>query len=269
MDRPNAGPGAPLRKDVTGNTEHQRGKRQVGHQLTVVPLEYLEDPSTDWNSKLLGKKEGMTYVTRDTEGRLRIATATGPKRTDPWTLSIEEAPEDGQLYARQNGEWALAVSQQTYSVAEANVTHPSPPLTLNLTGQGNEELQPPAGYVTLVDGYAAQVRRGSNLEALPDGRIRVLSDGLYRIDAYADISFSTATVTVSAVFSFEAPGGAVSYSPRAVHSRLPNFGNIGNISGQGVAELTAGTIIGIAFSSEDTGVLTVHTSTILIEFWGN
>ena len=269
MDKPNAGPGAPLRKEVAGNTEHQRGKRQVGHQLTVIPLEYLEDPSTDWNSSLLGKAKGVTYVVSDSEGRLRVATATGPEREDPWTLSLEEAPLDGKEYIRKDGEWQVAVSQSTYSIAEATITHPSPELTLALVGQGNESLQPPSGYVTLLNGYTARVVKGSSFEATPDGRIKVLQDGLYRIDAYVDVSFDTNSVTIGAVFSFEDASGGVTYSWRAVHARLPNGQNIGNLSGQGVVELTAGSIIGVAFASEDSGDMTIHTSTVLVEYWGN
>lgn len=88
MDKPQAGPGAPLRAAVAGSTVHQKGIREIGSRpLTVVPIAYLLDTSSDWNSTHMGKAKGVAYLAETENGCLVLATATGPARADPWTFS--------------------------------------------------------------------------------------------------------------------------------------------------------------------------------------
>lgn len=87
MDLPNAGPAAPLRKAVAGTTVHDKGVRPVGARpLSTIPIEYLLDVSSDYNSSHMGKYKGASYYAERDDGELVLAVAQGPERDDLWTF---------------------------------------------------------------------------------------------------------------------------------------------------------------------------------------
>lgn len=155
-----------------------------------------------------------------------------------------------------------------YSIATVSITHPSPAYTVAVTGTGNNDLNPVnGGYVTLVDGYAEGINKGSAFTVLADGRIQMNLAGTYVADAYADIEHSSNNSTVGAVFSIER-GGMEVYTPRSVHSKLPNVGDVGNLSGNGAVDLLVGDILGIALASDVTGSVSVRASTLSVQYLG-
>ena len=156
-----------------------------------------------------------------------------------------------------------------YSVAQASITHPSPAILVPVTGTGDPDLNPvDGGYVPVLDEYTIALEEGSGLTVLPDGRIQFNRDGVAVVSAYADVAHSSNNSTAGATFVLYR-GAATVFSGRSVHARLPNAGDIGNISGAGSLSVLSGDILGIAFASDITGNLSIRTSSVVIQLLDN
>jgi len=154
------------------------------------------------------------------------------------------------------------------NVAQVSITHPTPAITLAVTGTGDADLNPAlGGFSTLLNGYEQALLAGTAFTVLADGRVQVDRAGLVVINGYADISHTSNGTTVGAAFSIER-GGSTIFSPRSVHARMPNAGNIGNLSGTGALDAEAGDIIGIALASDITGTISIRASSLVYEFKG-
>lgn len=154
------------------------------------------------------------------------------------------------------------------NVTQVSITHPSPAITLAVTGTGDADLNPSlGGFSTLLNGYEQVLLTGTAFTVLTDGRVQVDRAGLIVINGYADISHTSNGTTVGAAFSIER-GGSTVFSPRSVHARMPNAGNIGNLSGTGAVQAEAGDIIGIALASDVTGTISIRASSLVYEFKG-
>lgn len=151
------------------------------------------------------------------------------------------------------------------SVCQVSITHPSPAYTVAVTGTGDDDLNPAtysSSFVTMLNGYEEALNEGGAFTVDPDGRVRMLTNALVTITAYADLEHSANNSTAGAVFSITR-GGSTELSPRSVHGRLPNAGSIANLSGGGALNALAGDIIGIAIASDITGTISVRASSIV------
>lgn len=151
------------------------------------------------------------------------------------------------------------------SVCQVSITHPSPAYTVAVTGTGDDDLNPDtysSSFVTMLNGYEEALNEGGVFTVDPDGRVRMLTNALVTITAYADLEHSANNSTAGAVFSIER-GASTILSPRSVHGRLPNAGNIANLAGGGALHALAGDIIGIAIASDITGTISVRASSIV------
>lgn len=260
MDLPNSGAGGPLRKAVTGNTEHNKGQRPVPHVLTAVPLEWLTDPSTDYNTVENGKRAGATYVVIDNNGDYRIATATGEERDDPWSLSIVSAPLDGRPYYHVNGDWSV-VSYAGGTIEEVDG------LQVAVTGTGDKNLVPTlATYVPYT--YTISTLRDGAVEDNGDGTILILKSGYYGIDVYLDVSHSANSAHIGGTTYIYNDVTGDRIIARANHGRVPNIGDIANLSGNGFIWLEAGERVTSAVGSDVTGTITIHVSHLQLTYMG-
>lgn len=154
------------------------------------------------------------------------------------------------------------------SVCQVSITHPVTPVTISVTGTGDQDLNPAdGGFTTLLNAYSPALSTGSGFTVLADGRVQVNKTGLVVIIGYADISHTNNGTTVGAAFSIER-GGSTVFSPRSVHARMPNAGNIGNLSGTGAVDAQAGDIIGLGIASDITGTVNIRASSLVYEFKG-
>lgn len=136
--------------------------------------------------------------------------------------------------------------------------------TIAVTGTGSNLLTPPTGY-TKIAGYTEYTNYGSLLTVvagelvigtLPVGNYFIVGTG------YMDPSHSLNNSSVGVVFGLTR-AAVTTYTPRAVHTVMPNTGNINNIAGNGtVVGVQSGDTIGVYLASDKTGTVTVHTSNI-------
>lgn len=165
----------------------------------------------------------------------------------------------------QTGGVGFSAPQQ--NLCQVSITHPTPAITLSVVGTGDKDLDPavyPSNFVTLLDGYEQQLNKGTVFETLPDGRVKILVSVYVTVTAYADIQHSANNTTAGAAFSIER-GAVTALSARSVHAKLPNTGDIGNISGVGSFVAEAGDIVGIALASNVTGNFNIRASSLVFE----
>jgi hypothetical protein len=154
------------------------------------------------------------------------------------------------------------------NVCQVSITHPTPAITVSVTGTGDPDLNPvDGGFVEVLNGYEEVLKTGSLFTVLADGRVQINKSGYMIITAYSDISHTSNGTTVGATFTVER-GGSTVYSPRSVHARMPNAGDIGNLSGAGSLAVVTGDIIGVALASDVTGTISVRASSLVFQFIG-
>lgn len=153
------------------------------------------------------------------------------------------------------------------SISQVSVTHPADPTDAQVTvvGTGNRDLKPPTGFVTLLNGYEPVVNVGPVFSILADGRVQVNVRGYIRVDGYADVKQSVNATSVGVAFSIERDG-VETFSPRSVHARMPNAGDIGHLSGEGAFLAEKGDIIGVGFASDKSGTISVSSSSLVFGF---
>jgi len=155
-------------------------------------------------------------------------------------------------------------------IAQVAITHPEPAYTVAVTGTGNTGLNPAiyeSSFVDVLNGYTESFNADGVFTVLPDGRVQINKTGTIFISGYADIYHSANNSTVGVAFSIERNSVRV-LSPRSVHARMPNGGDIGNISGCGVVAAQVGDIIGIALASSVTGTISFSASALVYDFKG-
>jgi hypothetical protein len=151
------------------------------------------------------------------------------------------------------------------SLIQMSVTHPNPDTLAQATvvGTANADLPPPTGFVGLLNMYSPVVpAEGNVFVAEPDGRVRVKIAAYINIVAYADIKHSVNNSTVGAAFAIQR-GGSTIYSARSVHAKMPNAGDIGHLSGNGLVLTQPEDIIGIGIASNLSGTIKIRASTIV------
>lgn len=153
------------------------------------------------------------------------------------------------------------------SLCQVSITHPSPDYLVTVVGTGDQDLDPvtyASSFVDVLNGYTEAFNEGDVFEVQPDGRVKVLIDGPVNGTAYADVSQSVNNTTIGAVFTIERDASVI-LTPRSVHARLPNAGDIGNISGTGAFNALAGDIIGLAVASDFSGDVSFRSSSLVFE----
>lgn len=154
------------------------------------------------------------------------------------------------------------------NVCQVSITHPLPAVSVSVIGTGDEDLNPAdGGFTDILNSYESAFNSGTAFTVLADGRVQANEDGVVIITGYSDISHSNNGTTVGAAFSIERLGSQ-SLSPRSVHSRMPNAGNIGNLSGTGTLPVLSGDIIGLALASDVTGDISIRASSLVFNFAG-
>lgn len=154
--------------------------------------------------------------------------------------------------------------QQTISVCQISITFPVDPADarVSVAGTGDTDLQPPAGFVPLLNAYQEILTIGPTFSVLADGRILINRDSYIQLVGYADVFHSSNNTTGAVTFVLERDSTLI-YTNRSVHARLPSAGDIGNLSGNTFTQAQKGDILGVAFASNTTGDITVRTSTVV------
>ena len=154
------------------------------------------------------------------------------------------------------------------NICQVSITHPDPAVTVSVTGTGDDDLNPASGgFVSVNNAYVESLKTGGLFTVLADGRVQVNKSGYLVMNGYSDRSHSSNGTTVGAAFTIER-GGSTVFSPRSVHARMPNAGNIGNLSGVGSLAVVNGDIIGLALASDVTGSISIRASSLVFQFMG-
>lgn len=150
------------------------------------------------------------------------------------------------------------------SLIQLSVTNPVTPANVSVTGTGSNLVIPPDGYVPVLNYYQQVLISGSAIGITGTGFALIQRDMLLKIDAYVDLSHPANNATVGVVFCI-IRGGVTSFSDRAVHAKMPNNGDIGNIAGTGTIYALAGDQIGVAVASDITGTVRIRSSSIVYQ----
>lgn len=150
------------------------------------------------------------------------------------------------------------------SLAQVSVTHPADPTDAQVivVGTGDPDLPPPAGFVSVESGYEKITEVGKAFTVLPSGKVQINVKGYVKIDGYADIRHSVNNTTAGVAFSITR-GGSTIYSARSVHTRMPNAGDIGHLSGDGTYLAEPGDIVGVGFASNISGTIQIRSSSLV------
>jgi len=87
--------------------------------------------------------------------------------------------------------------------------------------------------------------------------------GHYKFSGWASVRHSANSATVGIVFGIWRDGTFLAASPRPTPARIPNTGNVGLISGEGLADLLAGDVIVPLIGSNVAGTVTINNSTLV------
>ena len=154
------------------------------------------------------------------------------------------------------------------NICQVSITHPVVPSTVSVTGTGSSDLNPAdGGFVDVLNEYSQALIAGQAFTILADGRVQVNRAGVVFVNGYADLSHSNNNTTVGAAFTIERGGSSV-LSPRSVHAKMPNAGDIGNLCGGGTLAAETGDIIGLALASSVTGTINIRASSLVYQFMG-
>jgi hypothetical protein len=219
------------------------------------------------------------YETTDTRAQVqaigyfaacRFAQIDSPDTNgNGWHRAVIEANcSDGYLIGSIDGSTgtltATLPAADPLGVLQLSITYPITPAAIVVVGTGNASLQPPTGFYSVLGHYLPVLADGVTLSATGDGQALLSRDALLVVTAYLDVSHSMNNSTVGVVFRVDR-GGSIFYSGRSVHAKMPNNGDIGNISGVGVLQALAGDKIGVAVASDNSGTITIQTSAIVLQ----
>ena len=161
-----------------------------------------------------------------------------------------------------------AVGIKGFSMIQVSITHPDPEFIVPVVGTGNQDLDPDnGGFYDILNGYSQVYLNGDAMSVLADGRVQFLVDGKVDAKGYADVSSDTNNSTAGICFSIERNGSTI-YSARSVHSKMPNSGDIGHLSGFGDLDVLAGDIVGAAIASDKSGDISIKSSSLIFHHFG-
>ena len=111
-----------------------------------------------------------------------------------------------------------------------------------------------------VEGFSFE--RGMSFKLVSNG-LQVMQQGIYKFSGWASIRHSQNNATVGVLFAIRRNGIIVGNTPSPVPAKIPNTGDVGLISGEGLVELQNDDIIEVYIGSDKTGVVTVENCTII------
>ena len=188
---------------------------------------------------------------------------------DGWSGGVIEARcSDGYVIGQVDGATgtftATIPPASPLGVLQLSISDPPVKATIAVTGTGSNLVIPPTGYVPVLNQYLQVLKSGTAIDVSGFAFALINRDTLLKIDAYVDLSHSANNSTVGVVFCI-IRGGVTSFSARAVHSKMPNGDDIGNIAGTGTINALAGDQIGIAVASDISGTVTIRTSSLVFQ----
>ena len=148
---------------------------------------------------------------------------------------------------------------------QMSITHPSPAALVAVTGTGDKDLDPASGgFVDIQSEYSTTYQYGDTFTVLGNGRVLVNTSCQLKVGGYLDCSHSANNSHIAVTFAL-VRGGVTTLSSRAVHSKVPNTGDIANIAGGGFLEALAGDEIHFTGASDNTGDISLRSSSIFYE----
>lgn len=118
-----------------------------------------------------------------------------------------------------------------------------------------------------IPGFSGNISNGVVYDAA-NGGLRVTAPGDYQASGWASVRHSANTSTVGIVFGVKRGGTVIAVSPRPTPARIPNGGDLGLISGEGLLNLQANDVIVPLVGSDNQGTVTINNATIVLRMVG-
>lgn len=163
-------------------------------------------------------------------------------------------------------------AKESQQICQVSITYPSPEFTVSLTGTGNTDLNPAiygSSFVTLINGYNLHLNKSDVFNVRADGRVEVLAAGTINLTSYFDMKHSANGSTLGMVYAINRGADPTIFSARAVHARFPSSSDIGHLAAVGIYQAQAGDILGVAVASDNSGTVSVRTSSLVFEYKGD
>jgi hypothetical protein len=119
-----------------------------------------------------------------------------------------------------------------------------------------------------IPGYSANISKGVAYDPT-NGGLRVTASGDYQASGWASVRHSANSSTVGVVFGIKRGGTIIGVSPRPTPARIPNGGELGLISGEGLVALQADDVLVPLIGSDTAGTITINNSTLVLRMLGN
>lgn len=113
-----------------------------------------------------------------------------------------------------------------------------------------------------IPGYSSGTSRGLPYDAAVGG-FRCTIAGTYKFDGWASVRHDQNGATVGIVFGIFRSGSILSTSPRPTPAKMPNGGDLGLISGGGLAALEVDDVIVPLIGSNTAGTIIINNSTLI------
>lgn len=110
-----------------------------------------------------------------------------------------------------------------------------------------------------ITNFTQELSKGITLSS---NGLKVHTSGIYRFGGRASLRHSQNTTTVGILFAIRRNGIIVANTPSPVPSRVPNIGDIGTISGEGLSTLLAGDSVEVYVAANKVGVVSIQNCTI-------
>lgn len=142
---------------------------------------------------------------------------------------------------------------------------------ITVVGTGSDQLVPPStpqdpdtGNFSGYEKVTSWVLERSEGVTFADGELTILTKGIYKASiGWGNFRHTQNNATVGFVFGIER-GGLISFSQRPTSSKVPNLGDIGNISGGGTFEAEAGDKLSVWLASNISGDVKVINANVSI-----
>lgn len=113
-----------------------------------------------------------------------------------------------------------------------------------------------------IPGYSAGTNGGFPYDAAVGG-LHATVAGVYKISGWASVRHSANTSSVGVVFGIFRGGALIATSPRPTPTRIPNGGELGLISGEGLVTLEVDDVIVPLVGTDTVGTVTINNSTLV------
>lgn len=150
---------------------------------------------------------------------------------------------------------------------QMSVTHPNPALTVTVIGTTDADLSPalyPGSFVRFQDLFSVSAEYGDTLSLTPSGDILVNKPCQLGAHGYLDMTHSTQNSTAAVTIAIVRSGVTI-LSPRSVHAKMPNSGDIGNLAGEGFVDALAGDEIYLSIASDKSGDISVRSASMFFD----